>query len=106
MKITLMLTESCPHHEEARAIVDDAIVDTGVQAEVEVVTVRTDEEAHNARVIGSPTIRVEGLDIEHADREPPETSPNCRYYNSPAGWRPVPDKGMLVRAIEHAQSGA
>ena len=54
----------------------------------------------------TPTIRVEGLDIEHADREPPETSPNCRYYNSPAGWRPVPDKGMLVRAIEHAQSGA
>ena len=104
MKITLMLTESCPHGDDARALIDEALAESGVEAEIETVSVRTDEEAHEAKVIGSPTIRVDGLDIEHAEREPPETSANCRYYNSPAGWRPLPDKGMLLRAIERAQS--
>jgi hypothetical protein len=103
LKITLMLTESCSHHEEARALIDDALSEVGVEAEIDVITVRTDEEAHDAGVIGSPTIRVDGVDIEHGDREPPETSPNCRFYNSPAGWKPVPDKGMLLRAIERAR---
>ncbi|HJM74569.1 MAG TPA: DUF2703 domain-containing protein [Dehalococcoidia bacterium] len=104
MNIVLMLTESCSHHDQAREVLQEAIAETGVDVEVEEIQVRTDEEAHNAKVIGSPTIRVDGLDVEHADREPPETSPNCRYYNSPSGWLPVPDKGMIVRAIEKAQS--
>ena len=104
MKITLMLTENCSHHDHARAVLNEAIEETGVDAEVEEIQVRTDEEAHNAGVIGSPTIRVDGLDVEHGDREPPETSPNCRYYNSPTGWLPVPDKGMIVRSIESAQA--
>jgi len=103
VKITLMLTENCSHHDQARAVLNEAIAETGVDAEIEETQVRTDEEAHNAGVIGSPTIRVEGLDVEHGDREPPETSPNCRYYNSPTGWLPVPDKGMIVRSIESAQ---
>jgi hypothetical protein len=105
MQITLMLTENCTHHDQARELLNEAIAESGVEAEVEEVMVRTEEEAHDAKVIGSPTVRVDGLDVEHADREPPETSPNCRYYNSPAGWQPVPDKGMLLRAIERAQGG-
>ncbi len=36
----LMLTESCPHHEEARAIIDQAIADTGVEAEVKLWVVK------------------------------------------------------------------
>ena len=102
MKITLMLTENCAHHDESRALVDEAIAETGVDAEVEVVTVRTDEEARAARILGSPTIRVDGRDIEYPENEPEETQPGCRYYNSPAGWQPLPPRGLLVRAIENA----
>ncbi|MEE8336644.1 MAG: thioredoxin family protein [Dehalococcoidia bacterium] len=105
MKITLMLTENCSHHDQARELLKEAVAESGVEAEVEEVMVRTDEEAHDAKVIGSPTIRIEGLDIEHPENEPPESSPNCRYYNSPAGWQPMPDKGMILRAIERAQAG-
>ena len=103
MKITLMLTESCAHRDGARALVDDAIAETGIDADLEVVTVRTDEEASQARVLGSPTIRVDGKDIEYGDQEPAETQPGCRYYNSPSGWKPLPDTGMVVSAIERAR---
>ena len=105
MKITLMLSESCSHHEEARALVQGAVAEAGVDAEVEEVLVRTDEDAKLGKVLGSPTIRIEGLDIEYAEREPDETSNGCRYYNTPTGWKPIPEQGMIVRAIARAQGG-
>ena len=104
MKITLLITDSCAHKDEARRMVDEALAETGADAEVEVVSVRTDDEARQKKVLGSPSIRVDGLDIEYGDREPEETQPGCRYYNTPAGWKPVPEKGLLVRAIERAQA--
>lgn len=98
-----MLTESCPHRDDARALVDAAIVETSIDANLEVITVRTDEEARQSKVLGSPSIRVDGRDIEYGEQEPAETQPGCRYYNSPAGWMPIPEKGLLVRAIEAAR---
>jgi hypothetical protein len=102
VNVTLMLTESCTHHDEARALLNEALSEAGVEAEIEEVVVRTEEEAHNAKLIGSPTIRIEGRDVEYPENEPPESSPNCRYYPTPAGWKPLPDKGMILRAIERA----
>ncbi len=86
-------------------MVDAAITETGVDAELEVIQVRTDEEARQAKVLGSPSIRVDGRDIEYGEQEPAETQPGCRYYNSPAGWMPLPEKGLLIRAIEAATGG-
>jgi hypothetical protein len=103
VKIQLMLSEGCSHKDAARALLNEAISDTGVEAEIEEIMVRTDEDARIASVIGSPSIKVEGLDIEYADREPDETSNGCRYYNTPAGWKPLPEKGMIVRGIERAR---
>ena len=104
MKITLLLSEGCAHKEQARALVQAAIADTGVDAEIEEVMVRTDEDARRASVIGSPSIKVEGLDVEYAEREPDETSSGCRYYNTPAGWKPLPEKGLIVGAISRARA--
>ena len=102
MKITIMLSEGCAHQEETRAVVQEAITDAGVEAEVDEVMVRTDEDAKNAHVIGSPTIRINGQDIEYGEREPDETSNGCRYYNTPSGWKALPTKGMIVYAINRA----
>lgn len=102
MQVTLFLTESCTHQDEARAFVDEAIAEAGAAVDLEVITVRTDDEAHDARVLGSPTIRVEGHDIEYQEQEPSETQPGCRYYNTPGGWKPLPEKTLLVSAIRRA----
>lgn len=102
MKITLMLSEGCAHKDQARALLNEAIAESGVEAEIDEIMVRTDEDAKMANVIGSPTIKVEGFDVEYADRTPDETSNGCRYYNTPAGWKPLPEKGMILRAISRA----
>ena len=65
--------------------------------------IRSDEEAIETKCIGSPTIRVDGLDVEYQEREPDERSSGCRYFNTIAGWKPVPEKGMIVRSLERAK---
>ena len=64
--------------------------------------IRSDEEAINIKCLGSPTIRINGLDIEYREREPEETTAGVRYYNTPAGWKSIPEKGLIIRALERA----
>lgn len=104
MEVTLVVSERCAPHEEVRALIKEALEEAGVAGiEVAETEIRTDEEAMPVNCIGSPTIRVNGLDVEYLEREPDERSAGQRYFNSPAGWKKLPEKGLIVRAIEQAK---
>ncbi|MQA00270.1 MAG: hypothetical protein GEU80_13250 [Dehalococcoidia bacterium] len=107
MEVKLILAERCGHHDEARSLIQEAFGDVGItDVEVQEKVVRTEEDALEAKCLGSPTIRVDGFDVEYQEREPDETSAGCRYFNTPAGWKPLPEKGMLVRALQRAKERA
>ncbi|MDA0351553.1 MAG: hypothetical protein O3A10_04980 [Chloroflexi bacterium] len=104
MKVTLTLTErGADHHEQVRALLREALDDSGLQeVQVEETTIRDDEDAIKIKCLGSPTIRINGFDVEYQEREPDETTAGVRYYNTPAGWKSVPEKGIILRAIDKA----
>ena len=106
MEVALTLTERGEsHHEEVRSLLREALNEVGLdEVEIQETLIRGDEEAIPIKCIGSPTIRVNGLDVEYREREPDETSAGVRYYNTPAGWKFVPEKGMIVRALELAKA--
>ncbi len=105
MDVSLTLTERGEsHHEMVRALLREALDELGfTDLAVQETVIRGDEEAIAIRCIGSPTIRVNGMDIEYREREPQETSAGVRYYNTPAGWKSVPEKGMILRALQLAK---
>ena len=105
MKIDVWVSRSCSHQEQSRKLVDEAVAEAGV-SDVDVAVHQVDgpDDARAQKVIGSPTIRVNGVDVEYAEREPDETSPGCRYYSTPDGWKPLPERGMIVRAITVAKA--
>ena len=90
-------------HDEIRKVVKEAVAEAGLEIEVQESVIRADEESIDARCIGSPTIRVDGFDVEYMEREPEERSAGVRYFNTMAGWKPVPEKGMIVRALQRAK---
>ena len=105
MKVEVYVTRSCGHQEAARQVVDEALAEANAtDVEVSVIQVDGPEEARVKRVFGSPTVRVNGLDVEYAEREPEETTAGCRYYATPDGWKPVPGRGMIVRALSVARA--
>jgi hypothetical protein len=105
MQVTLTLTErGQSHHDEVRALLREALAEVGLgDVQVEETIIRGDEEAIPIKCLGSPTIRVNGFDVEYQEREPDETSAGVRYYNTPAGWKSVPEKGMILRALQRAK---
>jgi hypothetical protein len=73
------------------------------EAGLEVVEIRTDDAARREDFVGSPTIRVDGSDVQAPGGEPAGLS--CRVYRLRDGRvSPVPDpedvRDALAKAIE------
>ncbi len=75
------------------------MVEEGIDTDVEVVEVESEEQARQLRFIGSPTILLNGRDI---DPPPPDTYYvlTCRVYRLEDGrFSPLPSRDMIRRAI-------
>ncbi|HEX4518183.1 MAG TPA: hypothetical protein VH063_01250 [Gaiellaceae bacterium] len=98
-KIELLYWDGCPSYPEALDLLERVLAEQGVAAEVEVHEVHSHEEAEALHFPGSPTILVDGRDVdqEGADGQP---SLSCRIYRLPDGRvSPVPSREQLEKAI-------
>ncbi len=78
-KIELPYFAACPNHTPAHEMLRRVLEVEGVAADVELVAVETEEEAKRQRFYGSPTVRIDGVDVV------PHTHPTSRgYRRSPA----------------------
>ena len=70
----------------------------GLEADIELVAVNSDEEARRLRFPGSPTIRVEGRDL-FLTPEREDWRLVCRVYATPEGLMSSPTAQMLKAAL-------
>jgi hypothetical protein len=99
VEIEFLFWDGCPSHPEARELLDDVLAGRGLEVHVRVREVRTQAEAEELRFPGSPTIRVDGEDV---DPEGSTARPalNCRIYRKPDGGpSPVPTREQLEAAL-------
>jgi hypothetical protein len=105
MKVEVLYFDGCPTYETATKTLRAVLAEEGVEAEVELVAVNTDEEAQRLRFPGSPTIRVDGRDLFPAgERE--DWRLGCRVYATPEGLRGSPTAEMLRAALMKGGAGA
>lgn len=96
VKIELLYWKDCPSYEEARELLENVL---GGAAEVALREVKTQEEAEILRFPGSPTIRVDGIDID-PNGEASRPALACRIYQLPNGRvSPVPTREMVEAAV-------
>lgn len=97
MRVELLYFDGCPSWRVAYERLQLALRESGIQAEVEVVEVRTDEEAARRLFRGSPTVRIDGEDLFS---EPgAATGLACRVYSTPAGLAGSPTLEQFVEAL-------
>lgn len=106
MRIEVFVSPGCAHRDRTLEAVNAAIAESGADTTPQVINVGDYEDAKARRSFGSPTVRVDGVDIEYGDREPEEFSAGCRFYNSPDGWQPLPRKELVRRGIDAAAARA
>jgi hypothetical protein len=98
-RIELLYWEGCPSHPEALALLERVLAERGIDVDVEVREVLTDDEAAELCFPGSPTIRIDGRDIDPAGAASPP-SLTCRIYRLPDGRvSPVPSREQLEEVL-------
>ena len=98
MKVEVLYFDGCPTYLDAEGTVRKVLAEEGVEAEMELVAVNTDEEARRLRFPGSPTLRVDGEDLFPVpERE--DWRLGCRVYATPDGLRGSPTAEMIRAAL-------
>lgn len=92
MKLELFYFGDCPSSARALENVREALRLEGLPEEVALVRVESEADAQTKRFVGSPTIRIDGLDMEGAAAEEKGYGYACRVYaanGKSAGWPSV-----------------
>ncbi len=103
MRVSFLFYEDCPSHELALERLREVLDEKGIDADVEVVEVESEEQAQELRFVGSPTILLNGQDI---DPSPPDShyALTCRAYRLEDGRiSPLPSPDTIRRAIDAAK---
>jgi hypothetical protein len=99
-RIELLYWAECPSYSEARSDLESVLGEHGFETPIEMREVSTWEEAEALRFPGSPTIRVDGRDVDAAGAAGAEPSLTCRIYYLPDGRvSPVPSREQLEDAL-------
>jgi hypothetical protein len=99
-EVELLWWEGCPSSDEAHGLVRRAMTEAGLDPDaLRSVEVATEETAEREGFVGSPTIRVDGQDIQPpGEPEPPGLT--CRVYHLRDGRiSPLPDPEDIKEAL-------
>ena len=97
-KISFLYSDDCPSHPEALSRLRKIMDQEGITAEIETINVRTNEEAVTYRFRGSPTILIDGQDIDPSSVEGFGLA--CRAYRLEDGRiSPLPSESMIRKAL-------
>jgi hypothetical protein len=99
MRIELLYFDGCPNYEALVPRVREIVADTGISAEVEVRRITDDEAARRERFLGSPTLRVDGHDVEPEAEHRTDYGLKCRLYRTAAGLSGQPTEQSLREAL-------
>lgn len=99
-----LYSEDCPSHEEALQRLRSIIESEAIHADVEIIKVDTEQDAERLKFIGSPTIIVNGRDIDPTTATP-HYALNCRAYRLEDGRvSPLPSHAMIRKALREAKA--
>jgi hypothetical protein len=98
MKIEVLYSPGCPNYLTAIERIERVLASESLPAEIRSVAVSSDAEAIELMFLGSPTIRVDGEDVEHDQTITPGLK--CRLYANLSG---VPSEEMLRRALSRVR---
>jgi hypothetical protein len=76
--------------------VQRVITDLGIPADIEEVEITSPEDVERRRFLGSPTVLVDGVDIDPGARHRTDFSYSCRMYSGVSGQ---PPEEMLIAAL-------
>lgn len=103
MKVEVLYFDGCPNHEVLLPHLRELLKSVGAGQDIELVRVEDAEAAERERFLGSPTVRVDGEDVEPGAGERTDFGLKCRLFATPGGLRGMPADEWVLAALERAR---
>lgn len=100
MKVETLYFEGCPHWRHTHEAVERLVRELGIDAVITAVDIADLDEAIRYRFLGSPTVRVDGHDIEPGADERDDYVFGCRIYRTESGFCGMPDERWIRTALQ------
>jgi hypothetical protein len=99
MTIELLYFDGSPNHEALLPRLRSLLDEHGIDADIRARRVESPEGAERERFLGSPTIRVDGEDVDPGAATRADYGLKRRLYSTSDGLRGVPPDEWVVRAL-------
>jgi len=99
LKIRFLYFKGCPNARPALKLLKEVLKEKNIKDKIEVIEIKSEEDAKKYKFLGSPSIQINGLDIEKQKHNSPPVF-GCRVYKTKDGYSGVPSKEMILKALE------
>jgi hypothetical protein len=97
--VELLWFAECPNYPAARRLLADVIAEVAPGTPIRDVDATDPAVADRLYFPGSPTIRVDGRDVDPAYVDPGDYTPRCRLYRTRQGLRGLPERRWIETAL-------
>ena len=103
-EIELLWFEGCANHRAARQMLEAMIAELAPGTPIRDVDATDATVAQRLRFPGSPTIRIDGRDIDPTYRDPGDYTPRCRLYRTSSGLTGLPERRWIADALSAGET--
>ncbi|CAN5165448.1 hypothetical protein BH20ACT13_BH20ACT13_05910 [soil metagenome] len=106
VRVEILARSDCESRGMARIVLERVVDELDIPVEVEVVEITSQAQARKRGFLGSPTVRVNGLDVEPGTNGSKEVTLGDRVYRGERGLQGWPDARWIRAALVVAQVAA
>ncbi len=105
VRVEILARKDCESRRMAEIVVERVAAEMGVPVALEVIDVTSEAQARKRRFLGSPTVRVDGLDVEPGTNGSTDFTLGDRVYRGgERGLQSWPDARWIRAALVVAQA--
>lgn len=103
-RVEVLYFAGCPNYEGVLELIKRTAAELGVEPQIDLLEVSDAEAAVELRFLGSPTVRVDGRDVEPGAEARSDFTFSCRLYRIDSGVVEGPDPVWIRNALAAASS--
>ena len=102
MRIELLYFDGCPSYAELLPRLRELVASEGINDEIQLRRVKTSEQAERERFLGSPTVRIDGEDVDLTAKDRDDFGLECRLYRTEEGLVRTPPESWIRAKLDRA----
>jgi hypothetical protein len=103
MRVELLYFDGCPSYERLLPRLRELVAAAGSGTEIELRRVESIEDAERERFLGSPTVRIDGVDVDPGAGEREDYGLKCRLYRWNGEASPLPREQWIRDALSASE---